>query len=241
MPRGGTRLALIDTLRAAVPWQPVRRAEPGADPNRLLQLRKADLRIRRFAERARAVTILAVDASGSAAMARLAEAKGAVERLLAQAYVSRTEVALIAFRGAGAELLLPPTRSLTRARRALAELPGGGGTPLAAGIAMGRALAEQAAARGATPLLVFLTDGSANIAADGSPGRARATEDAHAAARALASADHAALVIDISPRPRPEAQALAQAMRARYLPLPVADACVIERAIVADGPPRRAA
>ena len=187
MPGGNTRLALIDTLRAAVPWQEIRRAETGAASARLLQLRKSDLRVRRFAERAKAVTILAVDASGSAALARLAEAKGAVERLLAQAYVTRTEVALIAFRGEGAELLLPPTRSLTRARRSLAELPGGGGTPLAAGIALARTLADQAAARGATPLLVFLTDGSANIAADGTPGRARATEDALAAARSLAA------------------------------------------------------
>jgi magnesium chelatase subunit D len=231
MPRGGARLALIDTLRAAVPWQAIRRAVAGADTVHLLQLRKSDLRVRRFAERARAVTILAVDASGSAAIARLAEAKGAVERLLAQAYVTRTEVALIAFRGDGADLLLPPTRSLTRARRSLAQLPGGGGTPLASGIAMARDLAGQAAARGATPLLVFLTDGSANIAADGTPGRARAIEDAKAAARALAASGHPALVIDIAPRPRPEAQALATAMQARYLPLPVADSSAIEHAV----------
>lgn len=240
-PRGGTRLALIDTLRAAVPWQPLRRAEPGADPQRLLQLRKSDLRVRHFAERARAVTILAVDASGSAAMTRLAEAKGAVERLLAQAYVTRTEVALLAFRGTGAELLLPPTRSLTRARRALAELPGGGGTPLAAGIALAHALADQAETRGATPLLVFLTDGSANIAADGAPGRARAAGDALAAARALTASGHPALVIDIAPRPRPEAQALAQAMCARYVPLPVADSPAIERAVATAHPASQAA
>ena len=141
----------------------------------------------------------------------------------------------------GAELLLPPTRSLTRARRALAELPGGGGTPLASGIALGRTLAEQAAARGATPLLVFLTDGSANIAADGTPGRPRATEEALAAARSLAASDFAALVIDIAPRPRPEAHALAQAMQARYLPLPLADSAAIEHAVAVADPARRAA
>jgi len=179
------------------------------------------------------VTVVAVDASGSAAMARLAEAKGAVERLLAQAYVTRSEVALLAFRGDTAELLLPPTRSLTRARRALAELPGGGGTPLAAAISSVRRLADSIASRGATPLLVFLTDGSANIAADGTANRARATDDALAAARALAASGHSAMVIDIAPRPRLEAQALASAMRARLLPLPLADSAAIARAVTA--------
>ncbi|MGB3807838.1 MAG: VWA domain-containing protein, partial [Erythrobacter sp.] len=132
MPRDGARLALIDTLRAAVPWQALRRREEGETrTDAPIIMRKSDLRVRRFEERAARVTIFAVDASGSSAAARLAEAKGAVELMLSQAYVTRSQVALIAFRGTGAELLLPPTRSLTRARRALSELPGGGGTPLA--------------------------------------------------------------------------------------------------------------
>ncbi|MDR7101591.1 magnesium chelatase subunit D [Croceicoccus sp. BE223] len=236
LPRGGARLALIDTLRAAVPWQPLRLREvPELDARRLL-IRKSDLRIRRFEDRASAVTVFCVDASGSAAMARLAEAKGAVELMLAQAYVTRSEVALIAFRGRDAELLLPPTRSLTRARRALAEMPGGGGTPLATGLSAGRRLAEGIAARGSTPFLVFLTDGSANIAADGSPGRARARTDAEAAARSIAAARLAALVIDIAPRPRTEAEAVARLMAARYLPLPMADAATLRRAVDAARP-----
>lgn len=231
LPRGGARLALIDTLRAAIPWQPLRKAGLDRDDPRKLLFRKDDLRVRRFEERAISVTVLAVDASGSAAIARLAETKGAVELILAQAYVTRSEVALIAFRGEGAELLLPPTRSLARARRALAELPGGGGTPLAAGIALCGRIAEQAAARGRTPFLVLLTDGSANIAADGTPGRSRAGEDALAAARRVALAGTDALLIDISPRPRPEAARLAEAMRARCLPLPHADARALEQAV----------
>ncbi|WP_374944929.1 VWA domain-containing protein, partial [Sphingomonas sp.] len=143
LPGGGRRLALIDTLRTAAPWQRLRGGEPGR-----VRIRRDDLRVRRFETRAQAVTIFAVDASGSSALARLAEAKGAVELLLAQAYVTRAEVALLAFRVVGAEVLLPPTRSLTRARRALAELPGGGGTPLAAGLEAARLLAEAARARG---------------------------------------------------------------------------------------------
>ena len=79
-------------------------------------------------------TLFVIDASGSSALHRLAEAKGAVDLLLADCYVRRDQVAVIAFRGRGAELLLPPTRSLVRAKRSLAALPGGGGTPLAAGL-----------------------------------------------------------------------------------------------------------
>ncbi|MEA3265188.1 MAG: magnesium chelatase subunit D [Pseudomonadota bacterium] len=231
MPRGGTRLALIDTLRAAVPWQALRRREAGERAPDGMLVRKSDLRVRRFENRAAAVTVFCVDASGSAAMARLAEAKGAVELMLAQAYVTRSEVALIAFRDSAAQLLLPPTRSLTRAQNALASMPGGGGTPLAAGIAAARAVADSVAARGSTPLIVFLTDGSANIAADGSPGRARAREDAEAAARGVASSGHPVLVLDIAPRPRPDAEALARALHARYLPMPMADAAAMRRAV----------
>jgi magnesium chelatase subunit D len=234
VPRGGARLALVDTLRAAVPWQGLRRAEAGDHAGVIV--RKDDLRVRRFESRSGAVTVFCVDASGSAAAARLAEAKGAIQLMLAQAYVERTEVALVAFRGAGAEVLLSPTRSLTRARRELAALPGGGGTPLAAGIHAAHALAEAVGSRGRTPFCVFLTDGKANVAADGSPGRAAAAADAEAAARALARAGCSAVVVDIAPHPGAEARKLAETMRARYLPLPMADARALERAVTAARP-----
>ncbi|WP_271078458.1 magnesium chelatase subunit D [Aurantiacibacter sp. MUD61] len=237
-PRDGARLAIIDTLRSAVPWQPLRQRESGSDT---LQIRRTDLRIRRFEERAASVTVFCVDASGSAAAARLAEAKGAVELILAQAYVKRSEVALIAFRGTGADLLLPPTRSLTRARRALAGLPGGGGTPLASGLALARELGTSIASRGNTPFLVVLTDGSANIAADGTPGRKKAREDAQTAAKAVATSGLAALVIDIAPRPRDDAAKLAADMRARYLPLPFADAQALSKVVLAAQPEKQTA
>ncbi|MBA4040354.1 MAG: magnesium chelatase [Sphingobium sp.] len=226
VPRGGLRLSIIDTLRAAAPWQRLRAAAPGR-----LRLTREDLRIRRFQARAEALTIFAVDASGSAAVARLAEVKGAVELLLAEAYVKRAQVALIAFRGTAAELLLPPTRSLARAKRALGALPGGGGTPLAAGLAAARELAEAAQRRGRTPYLVILTDGRANIAVDGSAVRARADADAEAAARAIAAAGIATAFVDTSPRPRPEGAKLAAVMQARYLPLPRADARAMHAAV----------
>lgn len=228
IPRGGLRLSLIDTLRAAAPWQTLRERGGGA-----IRIRRDDLRIRRFETRAETVTIFAVDASGSAAAARLAEAKGAVELLLAQAYVKRAQVALVAFRGVGAEILLPPTRSLTRARRALADLPGGGGTPLATGLDAARTLAEAARARGRTPFLVVLTDGRGNIAADGSAVRERAEHDAEQAARAIGQAGIGAVFLDTAARPRPEGARLALAMGARYLPLPRADAAAMHRAVAA--------
>lgn len=245
MPRGGAKLALIDSLRAAVPWQAVRRKEAGADAGTPssgpIIMRKEDLRIRRFEERAARVTIFAVDASGSAAAARLAEAKGAVELMLGQAYVTRSEVALVAFRGDKAELLLPPTRSLTRARRALAELPGGGGTPLALGLNAAREVAEAVIARGRSAALVILTDGRANIAADGSPGRPQAKLDAEAAARAIFARGIDALVVDISARPGPEGAELAKALGGRFLALPRADARMIQAAVNAVQPIGKAA
>jgi magnesium chelatase subunit D len=233
LPRGGARLALIDTLRAAVPWQEIRRQQEAPDAPKRLRIRKGDLRIRRFEERAEALTIFAVDASGSSALARLAEAKGAVELMLAQSYVKRAQVALIAFRGTSAELLLPPTRSLTRAKKVLGELPGGGGTPLALGLAAAAELAETQAARGRTPFVALLTDGKGNIDKHGQPGRAQAGEDALAAARRFAGSGTQGVVIDISARPQPEAAAIAAAMRARYLALPRADARGVEQAVSA--------
>jgi magnesium chelatase subunit D len=241
MPRGGHKLALIDSLRAAVPWQAVRRREQGGDATSPIIMRKEDLRIRRFEERAARVTIFAVDASGSAAAARLAEAKGAVELMLGQAYVTRSEVALVAFRGTSAELLLPPTRSLTRARRTLAELPGGGGTPLALGLNAAREVAEAVIAKGRSAALVILTDGRANIAADGAPGRPQAAKDAETAARAIAARGIDSLVVDISARPGPEGAALAQALGGRFLALPRADARMLKQAIDAVQPIGKAA
>ncbi len=231
VPGGGRRLSLIDTLRAAAPWQALRGGGAGR-----VAVRRDDLRIRRFETRAEAVTIFAVDASGSAALARLAEAKGAVELLLAEAYVKRAQVALIAFRGTAAELVLPPTRSLTRARRSLSDLPGGGGTPLAAGLRAAHDLAEAARARGRTPFVVVLTDGRANIAADGRAVRPAATADAAAAAKAIGAACIASAFVDISARPGPEGATLAAAMRARYLPLPRADAATMHAAVRAAQP-----
>ena len=196
-----------------------------------MQVEKADFRIRRFKEKRETTAIFAVDASGSAALHRMAEAKGAIELLLADCYVRRDRTALIAFRGKQAEVLLPPTRSLQRAKKSLADLPGGGGTPLAAGIEQSMLVADQVRRSGGIPLVVFLTDGKANIARDGTADRAVALRDAEAAAKALRLAGFRTLMIDLSDTRTGPAAKLAEAMGADYLPLPHADASRISASV----------
>ena len=165
-----------------------------------------------------------MDASGSSALTRLAEAKGAVELLLAQAYARRDHVALVAFRGTEAELLLPPTRSLVQTKKRLAALPGGGGTPLASGMLTAFDQATQATRRGLTPTIAILTDGRANITLDGRADRKQAALDAQQIARVLRASGTDAIVIDTGNRPEPALRALAQTLDGTYLPLPRADA-----------------
>ncbi len=239
------RLNVIETLRAAAPWQTLRRGlnngtalgqglastENTTRERGRIQVRTDDFRITRFKHRTETITIFVVDASGSAALHRLAEAKGAVELLLADCYVRRDEVALIAFRGQGADLILPPTRSLVRAKRSLAALPGGGGTPLAAGIDAARILVEAVKRKGLTPVIVLLTDGQGNIARDGTPDRGKAAEDALAAARALRLQNAASILIDTAPRRRGSLPDLAQEMGARYVALPHAQAQAVSAVV----------
>ncbi|MCH8467205.1 MAG: magnesium chelatase subunit D [Roseinatronobacter sp.] len=223
-PGAGARVDVIATLRQAAPWQKMRRAMmPGRGGDRLL-LMPADIRIKRYQDQTDRVLIFVVDASGSAARARVAEAKGAVELMLAEAYSARDHVALVAFRGHSAELCLPPSRSLVQTKRRLAGLPGGGATPLAHALQIALATAEQARGHGMAPTLAFLTDGRGNIALDGSANRAQAGAEAAQIASAIAARKIPALVIDTSLRPKPQLAELAAQMRATMITLPRADA-----------------
>lgn len=230
-PDAGHRLNLLATLRAAAPWQTLRRRhDKGAVPPGRLLVRPDDFRITRFRTHTENTTIFCVDASGSAALARLAEAKGAAELLLGRCYIRRDEVGVIVFKGTRAELLLPPTRSLTRARKCLTALPGGGGTPLATGIGAARTLADAERRRGRMPVVVLMTDGNANIDLGGAPGRDGALADAVAAARGFRQARLAGLLIDMSPRGSDKARRIAAAMGATYLFLPRKDPESVSRA-----------
>ncbi|GAA5265563.1 magnesium chelatase subunit D [Acidiphilium sp. MT5] len=232
-PRTGIRLAVLDTLRAAAPWQGLRRRDdPDARPGPIVRV--SDFRVRKFKEPTRSVAIVTVDASGSSALNRLAEAKGAVQLLLAECYVRRDQVALIAFRNRAAEILLPPTSALARARRSLAGLPGGGATPLASGIDAARQMALAERRRGKRPMIVLLTDGGANIDREGRQGRKQAMDDALAAASACASDRLTTLVIDTAPRPSALAADLAGRMHARHFPLPFAHSGALSEIIRAE-------
>ena len=221
----GHRVDIPATLRTAAPFQRARaRWDNSGITKRGLYIESADIRVKRFEQRKSSVMIFVVDASGSSAHQRMAEAKGAIELILADCYSHRTEVALIAFKGESAELLLPPTRSLVRAKRTLAQLPGGGGTPMGAALQAMHELALSVAASGATPTYILLTDGAANVARDGTKSRSAGTEDAMNAAKAVASADYRGILVDTANRPSPRARDLAAALDAVYLPLPNASA-----------------
>lgn len=233
VPDGRRRLDLPATLRRAAPWQPLRRdraamqgRSAAGEPDRVL-IENDDLTVKRFTQQAAVVTIFLVDASGSQAMQRLGEVKGAVERLLAECYVRRDEVALVSFRGAQAELLLPPTRSLVRAKRSLAALPGGGGTPLASGLKLGLAQAQRVQRSGAVPLLVLLCDGRPNVTLAGTGGRAQAAEEATALARAIAALAVPLLVVDTSMRGQAFLADLAQDAEGAYERLPNVDSATL--------------
>uniref|UniRef100_UPI0040475060 VWA domain-containing protein n=1 Tax=Limnohabitans sp. TaxID=1907725 RepID=UPI0040475060 len=215
-PGGQARLHVLATLRAAAPKQRLRQAHSTGR----VAIRAEDFHIQRYQQRASSCLILALDASGSAALQRLAEAKGAVELLLQQSYARRDSVCIVAFRGAQAQLLLPMTRSLVRAKRAMTGLPGGGGTPLALALKMAHEQAAQLQRQGVTPILVVLSDGRANVTLQGLGGRAQAQLDAQSWGQQWRASGHRALWIDTSMHPDAQAQQLAATMGASYLPMP---------------------
>ena len=215
-PGGQARLHVLATLRAAAPKQ---RLRVGTQEGRVA-IRSEDFHVHRYQQHSSSCLILALDASGSAALQRLAEAKGAVELLLQQSYARRDSVCIVSFKGAQAQLLLPMTRSLVRAKRAMTGLPGGGGTPLALALKMACEQATQLQRQGVTPILVVLSDGRANVNLQGLGGRAQAQADAQQWAAQWRQTGHRALWIDTSLQPDLQVQNMANIMGGSYMPMP---------------------
>ncbi len=227
------KVDILKTIQAASPWQKIRRLEmQGARATASGIIVKADdIYLKQYVQRTTTVTVFVVDASGSSAMERLSEAKGAVELLLAQCYIRRDQVALITFRGKDVELVLPPTRSLVRAKRMLSSMPGGGGTPLAAAIQDAAQFGKKLKSKGQTPLMVLLTDGRANVTLEGVGGREQAFNDALACAKRARAEQLQMLFIDTGMRPQETNQQIAKELGAYYLPLPQGkSASVVEAA-----------
>jgi magnesium chelatase subunit D len=185
----GATLARAATVRTAALHQTEREVS-----GPLIQVQREDLRFRPPRGPAGGLLLFVVDASGSmAAWRRMRQTKAALLALLRQAYRQRDRVALLAFRGRAAELVLPPTRGPSAAQRAIEALPVGGATPLAHGLAAAERLLRQQRRRHATlPIwTVVLTDGRANVGIDGDPWR-----DALDQARRLAACATECLVVD---------------------------------------------
>ncbi|WP_287373307.1 magnesium chelatase ATPase subunit D [Prosthecochloris sp.] len=161
------KVAIIPTLISAAPWQESRKQERKkkyGKVNTALVINKEDVRIKKFRDKSGTLYVFMVDASGSMALNRMRQAKGAVSHLLQNAYVHRDQVSLISFRGKEAQLLLPPSQSVDRAKRELDVLPTGGGTPLASALFLGLETAKQARTKGVSQIMfVLITDGRGNI------------------------------------------------------------------------------
>jgi magnesium chelatase subunit D len=189
-----TRLHLTGTVLAAAPHQVARgRTGPG------LRIAREDLRQAVLEGREGNLVLFVVDASGSmGARSRMAAVKGAVLSLLLDAYQRRDKVGLVTFRGAEAELALPPTWSVEAAAARLTALPTGGRTPLAAGLLRAHEALRVERVRDPQrrPLLVVVTDGRATGARGGDH-----LGEARRAATLLAAGGTAAVVVDCESGP----------------------------------------
>jgi len=178
LPKGGDsktgRIALDATLRTAVVYQKMRRADADEkvaagkmteEEKKTVYVEKSDIWIKKMCRKSGALVIFIVDASGSMALNRMQNAKGAVLKLLESAYQSRDQVALIPCRGITAEVLVPPTSSVARASRSMQVLPCGGGTPLAHALKQAMTIGGNAMKTGDTGqvCVVAITDGRANV------------------------------------------------------------------------------
>lgn len=192
-PRALEDVALEATIRTAATRRPG--SAERADPALAVDIEDQDVRTKVRVRKVGACIVLCVDASGSmGAASRMQAAKAAALELLVDAYQRRDRVALVAFRGDSAEVMLPPTASVELATVKLRELPTGGATPLAAGILTSLEVLESEVRKNpdTVPWLVLITDGRGNVGVAGGVG----SEDARAAAKRLKRSGVHAVVLD---------------------------------------------
>ena len=157
-------IAFDATVRASAVHQKQRKKK--ANHNHALIIKKEDLREKVRQSKVSTLIVLTVDASGSmGVMDRMEAAKGTVLSLLMDAYQHRDRVAMVAFRGKGGYVLLPPTSGVELAKKLLVNLPTGGKTPLGAGIMKAISVIKNERKKDPTiiPMLVLLSDGRSNI------------------------------------------------------------------------------
>jgi len=207
LPKGKVvRLAVDATLRASAPYQKARRERAVGTKyeSRGVHIEQGDVRIKKMARKAGSLIIFIVDASGSMALNRMNAAKGAAISLLMEAYQSRDQICLIPFQGEAADVLLPPTKSISMARNRLEQMPCGGGSPLAHALqtALLTGLNAQKTGDVGKVVCVMISDGRANVplcvsngeefdpeadedSKDGKPSRAYLKEEVMACAKQL--------------------------------------------------------
>jgi magnesium chelatase subunit D len=247
------KIGVAATLRAAAPFQKRRKElakeQAGSDietsgsgrtPGASVKIEPSDLRFKQFKRRSGMLFIFAIDGSGSMAMNRMAQAKGAMVRLLREAYLHRDKVALISFRGSSAEVLMAPTRSVEIAKRLIDALPSGGGTPLGAGLIRSLDVARLSRLRKMSQaLVVVFTDGRANVGIDhgGTSGKAetagRIAEELKRIGAGFQLEGVESIVIDTRSKylSEGEGQELARMLGGRYLYLPRPDSASIYKAV----------
>ncbi len=163
MHRTNNDIAFDATLRAAAPYQKIRRKAKEL----FICLKPEDIREKNREKRIGNFLVFLVDASGSmGARGRMAASKGAVLSLLLDAYQKRDKVAMISFRKDRAYINLPPTSSIELAALYLEKMPVGGRTPLSAGLDKAYAMVESALRKDsfARPIIIIITDGKSNVA-----------------------------------------------------------------------------
>ncbi len=223
------RIDLMGTLIKSIPWQKLRSSS--VTKNKKIIIYPQDIMIKRFEKQSERLLIFLVDASGSNAIGRLNEAKGAIEILLSDAYAKRDNVALISFSGLKADPLLLPTKSLVTAKKKLSSLPGGGATPLANGLLEAFNMADVARSRNIKPIIILLSDGKGNMSLDGVGDRVKATKDTNYVASLIKRNAINNIFIDTSRRKTPMANELARELNGHYFQLPMANSGSISKAV----------